>query len=92
MYLLLLNILLKRFLKQRCGKMVELQRWKTNEVCEEVTYENQKCISVKRVCGMKSCENGYIYPKARLVARGLENDNQNLNKESPKCSKDSFRS
>ena len=40
---------------------------------------------------MKSCENGYIYPKARLVARVFEEDNQNLNKESPTCSKDSFR-
>ena len=72
-------------------KMVELQRWKTNKVYEEVPYENQKCISVRWVCGMKSCENGYIYPKARLVARGFEKDNQNLNKESPKYSKDSFR-
>ena len=72
------------------AKMVELQSWKTNEVYEEVPYENQKCISVRWVCGMKSCENGYSYPKARLVARGFE-DNQNLNNESPTCSKDSFR-
>ena len=73
------------------AKMVELQSWKTNEVYEEVPCENQKCISVRWVCGMKSCENGYSYPKARLVARGFEEDNQNLNKESPTCSKDSFR-
>ena len=63
------------------AKMVELlQSWKNNEVYEEVPYENQKCISVRWVCGMKSCENGYIYPKARLVlARGFEEDNHNLN-------------
>ena len=73
------------------AKMVELQSWKTNEVCEEVPYENQKCISVRWVCGMKSCENGYIYPKARLLAKGFQEDNHNFNKESPTCSKDSFR-
>ena len=73
------------------AKMVELQSWKTNEVYEEVPYENQKCISVRWVCGMKSGENAYICPKARLVARGFEEDNHNLNKESPACSKDSFR-
>ena len=49
------------------AKMVELQSWKTNKVYEEVPYENQKCISVRWVCGMKSCENGYIYSKARLM-------------------------
>ena len=73
------------------AKMVELQSWKTNEVYEEVSYENQKCISVRWVCGMKSCKNSYIYPKSRLVAREFEEDNHNLNKESPTCSKDSFR-
>ena len=40
------------------AKMVELQSWKANEAYEEVPYENQKCISVRWVCGMKSCENG----------------------------------
>ena len=71
--------------------MVELQSWKTNEVYEEVPYVNQKCMSLIWVYGMKSCENGHIYPKAMLVARGFEKDNQNLNKESPTCSKDSFK-
>ena len=28
------------------AKMVELQSWKTNEVYEEVSYENQKCIGL----------------------------------------------
>ena len=60
------------------AKMIELQSWKTNKVYEEVPYENQKCISARWVCGMKSCENGYIYPKARLVAKGFEEDNYNL--------------
>ena len=73
------------------AKMVELQSWKTNEVYDEVPYENQKCISVRWVCRVKSCENGYIYPKARLVVRGFEKDNQNLNKKSPICSNDPFR-
>ena len=35
------------------AKMVDLQSWKTNEVDEEVPYENQKCIPVRWVCGMK---------------------------------------
>ena len=67
-------------------KMVELQSWKTNEVYEEVPYKSQKCISVRWVCRMNSFDNGYIHPKARLVARGFEEDNQNLNKELPTCS------
>ena len=96
MYLLLLNLLLKRFFETKDvdfpeTKMVELQSWKTNEFYEEVLYENQKRISVRWVCGMKSCENDYIYARARLVARGFEEDNQNVNKESPARSKDSFR-
>ena len=40
---------------------------------------------------MKSCENGSIYPKARLVVKGFEENNHNLNKEPPTCPKDSFR-
>ena len=49
------------------AKIVEFQSWKINEVYDEIPYEDQKCISVRWVCGMKSCENGYIYPKARLM-------------------------
>ena len=33
--------------------LVELQRWKQNEVYQEVPFSNQKCITVKWVCTMK---------------------------------------
>ena len=52
--------------------------------CEE------KCISARWVCTLKQTENGLI-PKARLVARGFEERSDNINKESPTCSKDSLR-
>ena len=38
----------------------------------------------------KDTESGII-PKARLVARGFEEENENIIKESPTCSRDSLR-
>ena len=73
------------------AKLAELQSWKQNEVYQEVPFSNQKYITVKWVCTMKETNEGFT-PKARLVARGFEEDNQDeIVKESPTCSKDSLR-
>ena len=71
------------------AKSIELQSWKSHGVYQEVPHTNQKCISVRWVCTMKTTENGII-PKARLVARGYE-EQTDVQKESPTCSKDTLR-
>ena len=73
------------------AKLAELQSWKQNEVYQEVPFSNQKYITVKWVRTMKET-NEESTPKARLVASGFEEDNQDeIVKESPTCSKDSLR-
>ena len=53
--------------------------------------ENQNGSSLRWVLISKESPEGYI-PKARLVARGFKEDClQNIDKESPTCSKDSLR-
>ena len=72
-------------------KQKELKYWEHNNVYNLVKNENQKCISLRWVLTSKESPEGYI-PKARLVARGFEEDClQNTDKESPSCSKDSSR-
>ena len=56
----------------------------------EVSDENQGTISVKWVCSFKNTDSGLV-PKARLVARGFEEPENDVRKESPTCSKDSLR-
>ena len=73
------------------AKTQELQNWKDNEVFEECVNKGQKCISVKWVCTLESTPEG-IVRKARLVARGFEDpDINNIEKDSPTCSKDALR-
>ena len=44
-------------------------------------------MSVRWILTFKDTESGII-PKARLVARGFEEENENIIKESPTCSRD----
>ena len=61
-----------------------------NHVYDEVEYRNQSTMSVRWILTFKDTESGII-PKARLVARGFEEENENIIKESPTCSKDALR-
>ena len=72
------------------AKQQELQSWKDHNVYESVPFEKQRCISVHWVCSLKTTESG-IKPKARLVARGFEEQSDSIEKESPTCSKDAMR-
>ena len=72
------------------AKGKELLSWKDHGVYDVVPRCEKKCISARWVCTLKQTENGLI-PKARLVARGFEERSDNINKESPTCSKDSLR-
>ena len=57
------------------AKQDKLTSWKNNNVYKEVQRSNvnQKCIYLRWVCTLKETKDG-IKPKARLVARGFEED------------------
>ena len=73
------------------AKQAELQSWKDHNVYEVVPHTQQKCMSLRWVCSLKSTNDGSVKPKARLVARGFEEQTDNIEKESPTCAKDLLR-
>ena len=73
------------------AKAKELLNWKRNNVYSVVPFTGQKLISVKWVHTFKKHDNGQVIPKARLVARGYEEDSSGIPKDSPTCSKDALR-
>ena len=72
------------------AKLQELAKWKEMGTYEEVEFHNQNLISTSWVCTEK-LKGGTLTCKARLVARGFEEDSTMLKKESPTCAKDSLR-
>ena len=72
------------------AKELEVQNWQDNDVYEEVEDIGQDFISVQWVITEK-LKNGKPIVKARLVARGFEEDTSNFRKDSPACSKESVR-
>ena len=64
------------------AKLGELNSWKDNGVYIEVSDENHDTISVKWVCSIKNTDSGLV-PKARLVARGFDEPENDVRKESP---------
>ena len=72
------------------AKLNELTNWKTNNVYEEIPYNNQKLKYGKWVCTMKETNDQQI-PKARLVVKGFEEPTKDKKlKDSPTCSKDNL--
>ena len=53
------------------AKLNELNNWKTNNVYEEIPYNNEKLIQAKWLYTMKETNDPQI-PKARLVVKGFE--------------------
>ena len=73
------------------AKMKELENWRNNDAYEEVEFEDQQVISTRWVLSTKE-KGGSVVTKARLVARGYEDKEvDNLNTNSPTCSKESIR-
>ncbi|CAL4135585.1 unnamed protein product [Meganyctiphanes norvegica] len=72
------------------AKNKEIQTWIDNKVFEVVPNEGQRAISVRWIVTEKTKDNGLVI-KARLVARGFEEDTTSLRKDSPTCSKESVR-
>ena len=74
------------------AKMKELVNWKENEVFDEVEDNDQKTISLRWVITEKIGDNNEPIIKARLVARGFEeNMVDEHRRDSPTCTKDSLR-
>ena len=70
---------------------VELENWRHHSVFAEVEDKGQSAISSRWVITEKYKE-GEKFVKARLVARGFEEDQINdIRKDSPTCGKDSLR-
>lgn len=72
------------------AKEKEITNWRDNEVYEEVEDVGQGALSVRWVVTEK-VKDGQTVVKARLVARGFEEETGNLRKDSPTCSKEAVR-
>lgn len=71
-------------------KNEEIQKWKEFNTFTEVDDTGQPRISTTWVCTEKM-KGGKLVLKARLVARGFEEDKSQLRTDSPTCSKESLR-
>ena len=73
------------------AKESELSSWKENSVYEKVRDVGQDRIQTRWVCTTKETANGKM-PKARLVARGFQDQQASLTRsDSPTCAKESLR-
>ena len=72
------------------AKQRELQCLQTNQVFEEVDFKNQYLISTKWVFTEKLKEGAKVV-KARLVARGFQENIDGIRTDSPTCSKYALR-
>ena len=72
------------------AKLEELQKWQEFKTYEEIPDTGQPRVSCKWVCTEKM-KAGVLMTKARLVARGFEEDKSQLRTDSPTCYKDSLR-
>ena len=69
------------------AKEDEIQNWMNNDVFEEVEDTGQRTISVRWVITEKPLDDKFE-TKARLVARGFEEETSQLKKDSPTCSRE----
>ena len=72
------------------AKLTELDNWKKYNVYEEVDYNGQDFITVQWVLTQKYVDSSRVV-KARLVARGFQEPNDHIKKDSPTASRESLR-
>lgn len=73
------------------AKQAEMDSWKRHGVYSVVDNCGEKYISTRWVCTLKE-KGGEIVPKARLVARGFEEiQNDDIEKASPTCGSESLK-
>ena len=71
------------------AKDKEYNNWLEHDAIEAVENTGQKYISVRWVVTEK-IKDGKSIIKARLVARGCEENTENLQKDSPTCSREAI--
>ena len=67
------------------AKKAELKSWFDHGVYTKVEDKGQKTISTRWICTMKEKDGTWV-PKARLVARGFEEVDDSVQRDSPTCS------
>ena len=72
------------------AKLAEMENWKRNDVFERVQDCGQPTISVRWIITEKM-KDGSPVIKARLVARGFEENLSGSSTDSPTCSRDALR-
>ena len=72
------------------AKELEMENWRNNNVFEEVENCGQNLLSLRWVVTEK-LRDGNTVIKARLVARGFEEDTREMRKDSPTCSREAVR-
>ena len=72
------------------AKLTELATWKEEDVYDEVSDEDQSCMSVRWVIGEKEGLDKNTIVKARLCARGFE-ESHDFRTDSPTCKRESVR-
>ena len=71
------------------AKLDELHKWKIHNVYDAVDNCNEKFIDLRWVFSEKYI-NSELNLKARLVVKGLQEDNSDILSDSPTCSKESM--
>ena len=71
-------------------KQEEIQKWRDFKTFVEVPDTGQPTVSTRWVCTRKF-KGDCVVMKARLVARGFEEDTKKLKTDSPTCSKECLR-
>ena len=71
------------------AKIHQIEKWKENHVFEQIYYNGQKTKTTRWVLTEKFV-NGKKIIKARLAARGSEEDSSEILKDSPTCTKESY--
>ena len=80
----------ENLLEVKEAKAKEIENMKNNDVYELVPFTGQKTISTKWIITEKIKE-GKKKVKARIVAKGFEENNHGLRTDSPTCSRESMR-
>ena len=86
-----INIILASTEMKQEAKLKELSSWKEHDVYDEVQASEQPCISTRWVLKEKQKEDKEIYIKARLCARGFEEDTSDIRSDSPTAMKETIR-
>ena len=73
------------------AKEKELENMKRNNVFEEIPFTNQKPVISARWIITEKVKDDKTVVKARLVARGFEEDSTQFKKDSPTCTRESLR-